>query len=137
MLITVSGSLHAARFETATPLKQSILHTGMWAVGRWCRTVVRRLLQRRLITGRNRFPIRLKRTIHLHPDSATVQVTDELELTSPAVQVQRLADGTDHQAAYVAACGVYQDSVLQPWTDLAGHVERLNRERRVVIVRKL
>ncbi len=135
--ITVSGSLHTARFETATPLKQSILHTGMWAVGRWCRTVVRRLLQRRLITGRNRFPIRLKRTIQLHPDSSAVQVTDELELTSPAVHVQRMADGTDHQAAYVAACGVYQDSVLQPWTDLAGQVERLNRERRVVIVRKL
>jgi hypothetical protein len=134
--IIVSGSLHAARFETATPLKQSVLHTGMWAAGRWCRTAVRRLLQRRLITGRSRFPIRLTRTIELTPGTPAVQVTDDIELMSPAVRVQRLAVGTDHQAAYVAACGVYQDSVLEPWTDLAAHVDELNRDRRVVIVRK-
>ncbi len=135
--ITVSGPLHTARFETATPLKQSILHTGMWTVGRWCRTAVRRLLQRRLITGRNRFPMRMLRTIHLQRGNPAVRVTDELELTSPAIQVRRMAIGTDHQAAYVAACGVYQDSVLQPWTELAEHVETLNRRRRVVIVRTL
>ncbi len=135
--ITVSGPLHATRFETATPLKQSILHTGMWAVGRWCRTAVRKLLQRRLITGRNRFPIQLTRTIELGPGNVPVQVTDEIELTRPAVRVRRMAVGTDHQAAYVAASGVYQDSVLEPWTDLSEHVDTLNRERRVAIRREL
>ncbi len=134
--ITVTGQLHATRFETATPLKQSILHTGMWAVGRWCRTAVRKLLQRRLITGRHHFPIGLTRTVELRPKAPTVRVTDEIELMSPAVCVQRMAVGTDHQAAYVAACGVYQDSVLEPWTDLSEHVEMLNRDRRVVIVRE-
>lgn len=135
--LSISGPLHACRFETATPLKQSILHTGMWAVGRWCRTAVRKLLQRRLITGRNRFPIHLIRTIELLPDGPAVRVTDEIELMSPAVHVQRMAVGTDHQAAYVAACGVYQDSVLEPWADLAEHVDRLNRDRRVVVRREL
>ena len=134
--ITVTDSLHAARFETATPLKQSILHTGMWAVGRWCRTAVRKLLQRRLITGRNRFPIQFSRTIELRSESPTVRVSDEIQLMSPAVRVQRMAIGTDHQAAYVAACNVYQDSVLESWTDLAEHVEALNQNRRVVIVRE-
>ncbi len=134
--ITVTGSLHTARFETATPLKQSILHTGMWTVGRWCRTAVRKLLQRRLITGRNHLPIRLTRIIQLRSGSPAVRITDEIELTSPAVRVKRMAIGTDHQAAYVAACGVYQDSVLEPWTDLAEHVEALNRDRRVVVVRE-
>ncbi|MHB8897214.1 MAG: hypothetical protein ACYC6Y_00555 [Thermoguttaceae bacterium] len=135
--IAVSGSLHAARFETATPLKQSLLHAGMWGVGRWCRTAVRRLLQRRLITGRRRLPIRLERIIELRPGVPAVQVTDKIELASPALRVRRLAIGTDHQAAYVAACGVYQDSVLEPWTDLAEHVEGLNRTRRAVVVRRL
>lgn len=133
--ITVTGPLHAARFETATPLKQSILHTGMWTVGRWCRTAVRKLLQRRLITGRNRVPIRLTRTITLRPGSPAVRITDQIELTSPTVRVKRLAIGTDHQTAYVAACNIYQDSVLEPWTDLAEYVETLNRDRRVVVVR--
>lgn len=135
--VSVCGSLHAARFETATPLKQSILHTGMWALGRWCRTAVRTLLQRRLITGRSRFPIRLARTVELRPGSPTVRITDEIELMSPAVRVKRMAIGTDHQTAYVAACNVYQDSALEPWTDLAEHVERLNHDRHVVIVREL
>lgn len=134
--ITVSGSLHITRFETATPVKQSLLHAGMWAAGRWCRTAVRKLLQRRLITGRRRFPIHLTRTIELRPGEPTVRITDKIELTSPAVHVQRMAIGTDHQAAYVAACGVYQDSVLQPWTDLQEHVAALNQERRVVVVRE-
>ena len=134
--ITIVGSLHAAPFETATPMKQSILHTGMWAVGRWCRTAVRKLLQRRLITGRSRFPIQFTRVIELRAKAPTVRVTDEIELMSPAIRVQRLAIGTDHQAAYVAACNVYQDSVLEPWTDLANHVETLNRDRKTVIVRE-
>ena len=48
-----------------------------------------------------------------------------------------MAFGTDHQSAYVAAGGVYQDGVLVPWTDLAPYVDRLNRERRVTVVREL
>jgi hypothetical protein len=134
--ITVSGPLHTSRFETATPVNQSILHVGMWAVGRWCRTAVRKLLQKRLITGRHSFPIHLTRTIKLQSGEPTVRVKDEIELMSPAVRIERMAYGTDHQAAYVAACGVYQDSILEPWTDLSAYVETLNRERRVVIERE-
>ncbi len=44
--------------------------------------------------------------------------------------------GTDHQAAYVAASGVYQDAVLQPWQDLSEHVERLNCQQSVTLVRQ-
>ena len=64
-------------------------------------------------------------------------MSDKIELMSPAVRIERMAYGTDHQAAYVAACGVYQDSVLEPWTDLSEHVETLNRDRRVVIEREV
>ena len=59
---TVFRSLHWSRSETATPLKLVIFRLGLLAVGRWCRTLVRRLLQRKLITGRKECPIRLTRT---------------------------------------------------------------------------
>jgi hypothetical protein len=108
----------------------------MWLVGRWFRTTVRRLLQRRLITGRRPLPIRLDRTIEILEGSPSLRVTDAVELTSPAINIRRMAFGSDHQAAYVAACGVYQDSVLQPWTELVDQVEALNRDRRVVVVRE-
>lgn len=140
---TVSGPLVWASFETATPLKQAIFHAGMCLVGRWCRGLVRRLLQRRLITGRRTAPIRLTRTFEfLDPPEdglatgTTLRVTDVIELLRPRVRVRRMAFGTDHQAAYVAASGVYQESVLRPWTDLGEYVEELNRAGRVVVVRE-
>jgi len=44
--------------------------------------------------------------------------------------------GSDHEAAYVAASGVFQESVLHPWTDLARYVPELNQRRQVTIVRE-
>jgi hypothetical protein len=199
---TVAGPLYWCRTDLATPLAQSLLHLGMMLAGRWCRTLVRRLLQRRLITGRRAAPIRLTRTFTWLPlftqgrgevrepakdepfsaDGLTeppndpgscatgsasacatgsasacvgallprieagtgkasgtlgwaLQVTDLIELCDPRLTVRRMAFGTDHQMAYVAASGVYQESVLRPWTDLAEKVEELNARRRVVVER--
>jgi hypothetical protein len=114
----------------------------MWSLGRWCRTLVRRLLQRRLITGRSPAPIRLVRQFEFleHREAIggpSLRVTDTIELTSPNVRVRRMAFGTDHESAYVAASGGYHEAVLQPWTDLSQHVEQLNTLRRVTIVRDL
>jgi len=138
---SVAGSMHWSRFETATPVKQAVFHLGMSVVGRWCRTLVRRLLQGRLIVGRRRCPIRLTRSFEWPPlgttdNGPTLRVTDVIELTHPGVRVRRMSFGSDHQAAYVAATNVYQDSVLDGWTDLEQHVARLNAQRRVCIVRE-
>ena len=48
-----------------------------------------------------------------------------------------MAFGTDHQAVYVAASGVYQEGVLAPWADLSRYVDELNVRRRVTIVREI
>ena len=205
---SVTGPLYWCRTDLATPLPQSLLHLGMWLAGRWCRTLVRRLLQRRLITGRHPAPIRLTRTFTWLPlshrerdgvrgptkdqpfsaDGVTeppndpgscatgsasacvgssfpgieagtgkasgtlrieagtgkasgtlgwaLRVTDLIELGDPRLIVRRMAFGTDHQMAYVAASGVYQESVLRPWTDLAEKIAELNAERRVVVERQ-
>ncbi len=138
---SVSGPLHWARFETATPLRQALFHTGMATVGRWCRGLVRRLLQRRLITGRRQCPVRLTRVFEFMseqeaPGEPALRVTDTIELTAPGVRIRRMSFGTDHQTAYVAAAGVYQDAVLQPWTDLQAYVDELNLRRRVTVVRE-
>jgi len=140
--LSVGGPLHWVRFETATPVRQALLHAGMWSLGRWCRTWVRRLLQRRLITGRRECPVRLKRTFEFLPErklpgGPSLRVTDTVELTDAKTQIRRMAFGTDHQAAYVAASGVYQESVLRPWTDLQPYVTELNAKRRVTVVREL
>jgi hypothetical protein len=139
--LTVSGPLHWCCFETATPLRQALFHAGMWSVGRWCRTWVRRMLQRRLITGRRRCPMRLTRTFEFLPErklsgGPSLRVTDTIELTDPRIRIRRVAFGTDHEAAYVAASGIYQEGVLQPWTDLQPRVDELNARRRLTVVRE-
>jgi hypothetical protein len=140
--LSVSGPLAWSRFETATPLKQALLHAGMCAVGRFCRTLVRRALQRRLITGRRACPIRLTRSFELlrtgdGEGSPGLRVRDTIDLISPGIRVRRMAFGTDHEAAYVAASGVYQEGVLAPWVDLSRYVDELNEQRRVTIVREV
>lgn len=150
--ITVRGELSWTRFETATPLKFIVLRTFMLLVGRWCRTVVRKLLQRRLITGRRPCPIRLTRSLELNvkPSASlnrmaennndnqpvALRVIDTIELLDRKTHVLRMSFGTDHEAAYVAATGVYQPSVLSPWQGLDAHVDALNRDRIVQIVRE-
>jgi len=119
-----------------------VFHAGMVTVGRACRTLVRKALQRRLITGRKTCPIHLQRTFEFLDEQTSaaeprLRVTDAIELTSPTIRVKRMGYGADLQDAYVAAGGVYQDGVLQPWTDLAAHVDQLNRTRRVTVVREL
>jgi len=135
---SVSGPLHWVRFETVGPWKQALLHLGMVTIGRWCRGLVRRVLQRRLITSRAATPIRLTRHFDLGPDhdnAATLRVTDSIELLDPRLRVRRMSFATDLQAAYVAAANVYQESVLAQWHDLAEWVQPLNAQRRVTIVR--
>jgi len=138
---SISGPLHWTRFETATPIKQAVFHTGMSLFGRWCRTLVRRLLQRRLITGRRACPVRLTRTFEFLPErkaggGPSLRVTDTIELTHPRIRVRRMSFGTDHESAYVAASGVYQEGVLALWTNLTAYVDQLNAKRRVTVVRE-
>lgn len=140
-VMTSAGPLHWVRFETLTPLKQIVFYGGLWLIGRWCRTAVRRLLQRRTITGRRQSPIVLKRTIEIWADerpqkAARFRVTDEIELRHPSMRVRRMGFGVGFESAYVAASGVYQKAMVAPWQDLADQVDVLNRDRKITVVRE-
>lgn len=131
--LTIESPLCWVRFETVTPWKQAVLHLGMATIGRWCRTLVRRALQRRLITGRRKCPIRLTRSFTISAEG--LRVVDRIELLDRSLQVKRMSFAADLQAAYVAAAYAYQPSSLQPWTDLQAYVAELNERREATIVR--
>ncbi|HJT34707.1 MAG TPA: hypothetical protein VJ783_21955, partial [Pirellulales bacterium] len=139
--LTVVSPLRWTRHETATPLKQALFHLGMISLGRWCRGLVRRLLQRRLIAPRKACPVRLTRRFEFIGDgtgeTAACRVTDHIELLDPRLVVRRMSFTSDLQSAYTAAANVYQESVLEPWTDLQDHVGELNQRRQVTIIRWL
>jgi hypothetical protein len=133
--LTVAGHMHWVSHETATPLKQALFHAAMSTIGRWCRTLVRKLLQRRLITGRRPCGVRHERCFEFVADGC--RITDRIELLDRSLSIKRMALASDLQSTYVAAANVYQESVLQPWTDLSGHIDELNHHRQVTIVREL
>lgn len=132
--VAVSGPLHFVRFERPTPAKQAILHFLAGSLGAAGRSVLRKLLQRRVIAARRSAPVRLTRTFRR---GASWGVHDVIELTDPRARVTRLAFSSDLQAAYTAATNVFHGGLRQPWHDLGEFVEHLNVERRVEIVRDL
>jgi hypothetical protein len=118
-------------------MKQAVLHLAMITVGRWCRGLMRRLLQRRLITGRDELPISLSRSFErIDGIAPLLRVTDTVTLADGKMRVARMMFSVGLQSAYTAASDIYQDSVLQPWMDLSSHIDQLNRERAVTIVRE-
>jgi hypothetical protein len=134
--LEVSGRLHWVTHETPSPLKQALFHVGMCLVGRWCRTLVRQFLQRRLITGRRLSGVLHSRQICFDADGGC-KISDQIKLLDRSLRVRRMVLASDLQAAYVAAANVYQESTLQPWADLSEYVDDLNRRREVSIVRRL
>lgn len=134
--LSTSGPLCFARFERATPLKQAALHFLAGVMGRYGRTLLRRLLQRRVIRAQQVAPITLERSFRRTADGDW-QVIDVICLTHSRAKVRGLAFASDLQAAYTAATNVYHEGLRQPWRDISEHVERLNQLRRVEIVRNL
>lgn len=138
--LLVESPLHWATHETATPLKLVVFRLLLLTAGRWLRSAVRWLLQKRLITGRRPCPAQLSRTIEfvsMPGGRSRLRITDCVRLSDPRLTVRRMSLGVDHQSAYVAASGVYQESVLESWTHLDEHVATLNVDRQVTIVREL
>ena len=146
--LTVQGPLHIAKFETVTPFKQSVLHIGMMTIGRFVRTLVRKVLQRRVITGRRQAPLTLTRKFEFVLPSGSssndtdseaafqLRVTDRIELTDPEIFLKRISYGIGFEAAYVAASGVYRNDQLRTWPTLDADLAVLNADRRVEIVRE-
>jgi len=132
--LTVSGRFHEVRFETATPWKLIVFRLLLLVLGRWCRGLVRALLQRRLITGRRPFPARWTRIVDLLARGG-LRVRDTLTLEDPRLQIQRLSLASDLQTAYVAASQIYQESVLENWTDFSEAISSWNQRREIAFDR--
>ena len=132
--LTSRQPLSAARNEVMSPLKLVALRLFMVTVGRWCRTFVRKLLQRRLITGAAAAPLTLTRTIER--TGSGFRVTDVVERQPGAPRVARLSLGVGQTSSYIAVSQPFDPSWLIPWTDLNSHVAALNDTDRVEIVRQ-
>ena len=119
--------------ERMTPVKLIVLRAVMITVGRWFRTLVRKLLQRRLITRKVRAPFTLTRTIE-RTDTG-FRVTDSIKRGPGAPRAKHLRLGVGQTSTYVAVSQPWDPAWLLPWTDLDDRVDELNGGGVVEIVR--
>lgn len=106
---TVSGCFSRRSTKLASPLKLIIFRLLNITFGRFFPNLLRKLLQKILITGKQRSELKFERTISFSDDSITI--FDRF----PAGKFKQLSIGSDATSIYVAASNVYQDSILQPW----------------------
>ncbi len=121
-LISVRGSLGWAKQARMTTMKLLALRVMMLAGGRFFPNLVRKLLQKMLITGKEDAPFTFKRTLSWQGDR--LKVSDELSARSWE-GVEEVGFGCDQTSIYVVMSRTYQAGQLQGWTDLTSKVRSL------------
>lgn len=127
--ITVAGSLAWAKQTAMTPFKLVVLRLIMLLGGRLFPDLVRKLLQKLLIVGREPAPARFVRTLAWKGER--LKVTDEISCDDWS-RVEEAAMGPDQTSIHVVMSRVFQPGQLAPWTvpalpDAPGETLRLTR----------
>ena len=109
----VSGVLAVRSQKLASPFKQILFRLLNLSLGRFFPDLLRSLLQKLLITGKQRTELPFERVLKF--TEGRLQVTDSLPQGAGFL---RLSVGSDATSIYVAASNVYQESVLGcPWME--------------------
>ncbi|MGQ9653993.1 MAG: hypothetical protein ACUVXD_07990, partial [Thermodesulfobacteriota bacterium] len=135
--IQVFGHFNRYQFKLPNPLTQAMFHLGMLTVGRWGSNLVRLFLQKVLIVGARRDPMKFRRTFRLGPPSTLVDEIWNPKRDSSSRDVIALYAGTDHTSIYVAMSNSFQSASLLPWTDYGAYIAELNRDGYVRIERRI
>nr|ALS89940.1 prenyltransferase-like protein [uncultured bacterium] len=120
--ISVRGDLGWAKTKGMTTANLIILRVLMYSVGRFNPDLVRRLLQKLLITGKKAAPLRFSRRFTWR--GAQLQIEDELE-TADWSKVTAAGIGASQTSIYVVMSRTYQAGQLQPWLDLTSQARNL------------
>lgn len=132
--IIIEGQLGWAKQKQMTPTNLLILRVVMLTVGRFFPNLIRKLLQKVLITGKKSSPFSFRR--RLSWKNGQWCVTDELQVKS----LQRVINagiGCDQTSIYVVMSRTFQLGQLQPWLDLTAEVKKLAPGESLKIERKL
>ncbi|MDQ6913393.1 MAG: hypothetical protein M3128_11035 [Verrucomicrobiota bacterium] len=120
--IAITGQLGWAKENRMTTMKLLLLRVFMLMIGRFFPNLVRKVLQRMLITGKKPAPFHFKRTLTWREDR--LHVADEL--TAPTWEnVRAVGIGAAQTSIYVAMSRTWQAGQLQPWLDLSPEIRKL------------
>jgi hypothetical protein len=120
--ITISGKLGWAKNKQMTTFNLVVLRALMFTVGRFFPDLIRKLLQKILITGKKAAPLQFQRTIAWRHEQ--LNVTDELT-ADDWQKVRAVGIGAAQTSIYVVMSRTWQAGQLQPWLDLTAQVKKL------------
>ena len=121
--IAVAGRLGWAKRARMTPLRLIALRLASLTVGRFFPNLLRRLLQRLLIVGKDDAPFTFSRRLRWH--DGRWHVSDELRAERGWDDVTGAGIAPDQTSIYVVMSRVFQLGQLRPWLDLTPAVRVL------------
>ncbi len=132
--ITVRGRLGWAKTKGMTTFNLVVLRFLMLSVGRYFPDLIRKVLQRILITGKKPAPLGFLRRLAWSGDR--LRVSDEL--TAPAWEkVRAVGIGASQTSIYVVMSRTFQPGQMQPWLDLTPKVRGLAAGKSLELEREL
>lgn len=132
--ITILGNLGWAKQKQMTPRNLILLRLVMLSIGRFFPNLIRRILQKILITGKQTAPFRFSR--RLSWQDGYWQIADRLTAASWN-NVEEIDIGGDRTSIYVVMSRTFQSSQLQPPWNLSEQLKSLNPGDSVTLDRKL
>lgn len=124
-----------AKVTRLTPAKSVVLRVVMLSVGRFFPDLIRRLLQRLLVTGRRDAPYRFRRRLDYREGAWTV--TDEITPEDGWKGVRSIGIGGFQTSVTTIMARVWQDDQFQPWLDLADRLAALENNETLRVERRL
>lgn len=114
--IVINGRLGWAKTKQMTTFNLVVLRVLMLTIGRFFPNLVRKLLQKLLITGKKSAPFRFSRRLAWQGDK--LKINDEL-IADSWQRVAQVGIGPAQTSIYVVMSRIYQAGQLQPWLDLS------------------
>jgi len=130
--ILISGEMGWAKQTQMSPFKLIILRMVMLTVGRFFPNLIRKILQKMLITGKRESPFHFFRKIAYA--NGVWRITDEIRARSWQGVINAGIAG-DQTSIYVVMSRTFQRGQLQPWYDLTDRIKELKDGETLVITR--
>ena len=132
--ISVRGTMGWAKESRMTPLRFIVLRLMNLTFGRIAPNLIRALLQKILITGKETAPFRFERKLQW--DGSRWKIVDRIEAEKWR-DVEAAAIGPDQTSIYVAMSRTFQLEQLQPWLDLTEKVRLLKDGEPLIVERSV
>ena len=132
--ISIRGSFGWAKQKQMTPARLLLLRLVMFGFGRYFPNLIRRLLQRILITAKEDAPFTFVRCLRW--ENGTWKVIDEVSAKSWK-NVRGIGIGCDQTSIYVAMSRTFQMGQLQGWHDLTEELKKFRPTQSLRLERRL